>query len=222
MASTRLIVFFTESDQEDESVTKMNEDIAVRWLTGNPHFRGMFLEDFFEPDTNVRDFMSLQRPFTESGKHPGDIDLLLVDPLKPKFSIVFECKRVKAVSFDNRSIVNSEEKIRRGVKQANSYRELGFHQTYLIVILLDDGRAMRMPNNMFNYGTGETINYIYSIPKQEPPHEDVGVICVKVNQPTGKHINLTGGLGFCIDKPARRLDQSHNVNTGIKMILDRP
>lgn len=91
-----------------------------------------------------------------------------------------------------------------------------------MIILLDDGRAMHMPNPMFNYGTGDTINYIYSISKQEPPHEDVGVIYVKVNQPTGKHINLSGGLGFCIDKPARHLDQSHHVNTGIKMILDRP
>lgn len=51
--------FFTVSDQDDESVTKMNEDIAVRWLMGNPRFRGMFLEDFFEPITNVRDFVGL-------------------------------------------------------------------------------------------------------------------------------------------------------------------
>lgn len=211
--------FFTESDWDDESVTKMHEDTAVRWLMSNPHFRQMFLQDFFDSAAAVRDFIGLQRPFTESGKHPGDIDLLLVDPVRPKFAVAFECKRVKALSSDDRSNVNSAKKIRHGVMQANSYRELGFHQTYLMIILLDDGRAMKTPNTMFRCGTGNTIDYIYSIPKQEPLHEEVGVIFVKVNQPTGKHINLTGGIGFCIDKKAGRQDQSHHVNTGINMIL---
>jgi hypothetical protein len=105
---------------------------------------------------------------------------------------------------------------------ANAYRELGFHQTYLMIILLDDGRAMSTPNTMFRYGTEKTIEYIYSIPKQEPLHDDVGVIYVKISQPTGKHINLTGGIGFCIDKKAKRLDQSHHVNTGINIILANP
>jgi len=110
-------------------------------------------------------------------------------------------------------------KIRHGIKQANAYRELGFYQTYLLIILLDDGRAMTAPNTMFRYGKDDTLESIYSIPWQEPLHEDVGIVYVKVNQTTGKSINLTGGIGFCIDKKARLVEQHANITTGIKTIL---
>jgi hypothetical protein len=211
--------FFEESDQQNESVTLMSEDAAIRWLMTNSKFRRMFIEGFFDAADRVLDFYGLQQPLTDSNKMPGDIDLLLVNPLKTQFAIAFECKRVKAISYDSGSKVNNIAKIRHGIKQANAYRELGFHQTYLMIILLDDGRAMTTPNTMFRYGKDNTLDSIYSIPWQEPLHEDVGIVYVKVNQTTGKSISLTGGIGFRIDKRANHLEQSYKINTDVKMIL---
>jgi hypothetical protein len=142
--------FFTESDSQDATVTGMTEDVAIKWLISNPRFRNTFISDFFDQPGTIKEFYGLQRPFTNPNKVPGDIDVLLADPFQPQYSIAFECKRVKAISTDTGSKVNNVQAIKKCVRQANAYRELGFHQTYLTIILLDDGRAMTTPNTMFS------------------------------------------------------------------------
>jgi hypothetical protein len=213
--------FFTESDHDDHSVTDMVEDAAVKWLVSNQHFRRMFLEDFFPLPDQVKIFDGLRHPFTISGRLPGDIDLLLVDPARCDAAIGIECKRVKLVSTDTYPNVNGDgvAKIRRGILQANGYRELGFHQSYLMIIVLEDGRAMTTPNTMFRYSKHYIAESIYNIPWHENLHQDVGVIFVKVNQTTGKSIELTGGLGFCVDKKAALINQSHRITTNLKELL---
>ncbi len=178
--------FFTKSDRNDPSVTEKTESDAVQWLFNNRRFRRMFLEDFFSLPDQVKIFYGLQHPFTLSGRVPGDIDLLLVDPTRCDASIAIECKRVKVVSTDAYPKVNGDgaSKIRHGILQANSYRELGFHRNYLMIIVLDDGRAMTTPNTMFRYSKHYTAETIYNIPWHESLHKDVGIIYVKVNQTT--------------------------------------
>jgi len=211
--------FFTESDSRDSTVTGMTEETAIKWLISNPHFRNAFISDFFDNPSAIKEFYGLQRPFTDPNKVPGDIDLLLVDPFQPQYSIAFECKRVKAISTDTGSKVNNVQAIKKCVRQANAYRELGFYQTYLTIILLDDGRAMTTPNTMFRYGNSPAIECIYNIPWQEPLHEDVGIIYIKVNQTTGKSIELSGSVGFCIDKTANYLEQTTKMTSQIRSLF---
>lgn len=198
----------------------MNEGRALEWLLTNTSFRQMFLNEFFPGISDVKIFTGLSTPFTNPNTIPGDIDLLLVSESRPDKTIAFECKRVKAVSGPgNIAKVNNVQKLVHGIKQANAYQSLGFHQSYLAVILLDDGRALDTPNIMFRYGKTTSIESIYEIPWNEPLHRDVGIVFIKLNQTTGKNIQHAGGFGFCVDKAAGRLEQMDEMNQKVGTLL---
>lgn len=219
VGNQRTIKFFTETDEDDESVTTLSEEAAIHWLFNNPHFFEMFADGFFGYYTGVEKYFGLKEPFTNQNKKPGDIDLLLLDKEKPHQAIAFECKKVKAITIDEHiSKVNNIEKIRKGILQVNQYQSLGFYQSYLLIILLDDGRYKKTPNQMFR-AHKEDVERIYDIPWNENLNSDVGVVYVKVNQTTGRHINFTGGFGFCIDKPAQKLEQTASMTNKVKELI---
>lgn len=212
--------FFTENEEDEESVTGMSEDQAIRWLMNHPVFRKDFLGEFFANVSDVKCFFSTVEPFTSHNKMPGDIDLICVETLQPHKPVAFECKRVKAVSIkEGESKVNNAEKIKKGVKQANQYQSLGFHKTYLVVILLDDGRKMDTPNVPFRYGRAENIGHVYDIPWQEPLHKDVGIIFIKVNQMTGRNYNFSVSIGYCVEKEAVPLDQTNEMTNKVRELI---
>lgn len=212
--------FFTENNEDDESVTSMSEDQAIRWLLNHPALRDSLLSEFFPDAFRIKCFFGVTKPFTSIGKMPGDIDVLLVDPMQPQKAVAFECKRVKSISIkDGESKLNNVEKIKKGIKQANQYQSLGFYKSYLMIILLDDGRKMDTPNVIFRYGRAENIGHMYDIPWQEPLNVDVGIIFVKVNQMTGKHINFSVSIGYCIEKEATPLEQTHEMTNKVRELL---
>jgi hypothetical protein len=154
-------------------VTCMTEDMAMRWLFNNPTFRNDFTREFFPDLAKLRHYFSLGHPFTRHHIVPGDIDLLLVHPDHPNSPIAFECKRVKIVAqAEGPPTVNRLSEIAKGIKQANGYQSLGFHQSYLLVILLDDGRVMATPNTMFRYAETAAVSAVYNIPWIENLHPD--------------------------------------------------
>jgi hypothetical protein len=198
----------------------MTEEQAIRWLFQNNTFSKHFLENFITDTTAIRPYFGVTNPFVTGGKKPGDIDLMLVDPMRPDRTMAFECKRVKATSLcKDYSTVNNANGIRKGVLQANALQSLGFHRSYLMIILLDDGRELDYPNTMMRRSTSNNVEDIYEIPFNEKIHDDVGVVYVKVTQPTGKHFDLMGGTGVCIDKEAGRLDQSSEMTSKVVSFL---
>lgn len=212
--------FFTESEDYEESVSSLTEGQAVAWLFRTPTLQRFFIEEFFEYSSSIKVYSEIEEPITEKNKIPGDIDLLLIDTQRPHQSIAFECKRVKAVyQSEGKSKVNNSNKIRKGVIQANKYRELGFHKTYLVIILLDDARASKLPNVMMRSSDASEVKHIYSMEWYEKLHPDVGLVFIKVSQPTGKGVNQFGGIGICIDKRSNPIDQTNKLNTDIKFIL---
>jgi len=215
--------FFNENDDDEQSITSLNETEAVNWLLKYPGFRNFFLEEFFASPQNVKAFTGIKEPITSQNKKPGDIDLLLVDPAFPNQAIGFECKRVKSVDqTEEYSKINSIEKIRSGVRQASAYQSLGFYKSFLMIMLLDDGRALNDPNVMFRYGKTANIARMYELPWQEPLQEDVGIVFIKVNQMTGKHYNHSISIGICIEKQAKPLDQLNRLTDKIQEILKHP
>jgi hypothetical protein len=216
--NTRLIYnFFQANDLNEPSITALNEDMALRWLIEHPEFRNFFIHRFLPHCSNVRTFYNLEHPFTSKNKMPGDIDLLIVDPIQPHRAIAFECKRIKVVTLESGiPKVNNAGSLKKGVRQANAYQSLGFHQSYLMIILLDDGRMLGTPNTIFRYNKGESVDSIYDIPANEPLHPDVGIIYVRINQMTGKNINHSISMGFCIDKRAVPLEQTTEMTNKVR------
>jgi hypothetical protein len=214
------VSFFTENTDNDLSVTSMTEDIALRWLFQIYLFKQFFLESFFKDISAVRPFFGLTDPFVIANKKPGDIDLLLINTNLPNRPIAFECKRVKATSIDGKySKVNNAQGIKEGTVQINKYQSLGFYKSYLMIILLDDSRQIEYANTMMRRSTSDNVEAIYEIPWNENLHDDVGVVYIKVTQPTGKNFNLMGGIGICIDKLAKPLEQTAEMNAKVMAFL---
>ena len=208
--------FFHESMDNDESVTNNTEELIVNWIFNHKSTARFFASHFATDLLNLRAYSGLTKPFTTNNQKPGDIDLLFVDPYSPNKSIAFEVKKVKALAIDNEvSKVNGSEKIIKGVMQVNRYQSIGFHRTYLLVIILNDGRAKNTPNVMLRKANSKDVTRVYNIPWNEPLHEDVGITFLDINQFTGRHINQTGSLGLCIDKEASWLDQTYELTLKI-------
>jgi len=119
---------------------------------------------------------------------------------------------------DGTATVNRAGEIDKGIIQANAHRELGFHQTYLLVILLDDGRDLKVPNPMFRHTTGEPVDRVLNIPWRQERHPDVGVIYIKINQILGKDINHAHSIGFCIDERAKQCVQTQEMTNKIRSL----
>ena len=66
-------------------------------------------------------------------------------------------------------------------------------------------KAARIP--FFRGPNPETWHEVYEFPDREQVDQDVGIIFVKIIQPTGKDYQQYGLLGICIDREAARLNQ---------------
>lgn len=214
------IRFFNETNENSDSVTSMTEDQAIKWLFNSFPFRQTFIERFFGNSNSIYSFFGKKDPFVVHGKKPGDIDILLVDKERPDKIIAFECKRLKVTSVDSPlPKVNNANGIKHGVKQANGLQSLGFYKSYLMIILLDDSRHFDYPNTMMRNSKWQEVEEIYDIPWNEPLNQDVGIVFVKITQPTGKHFNEMAGIGYCIDKEANEQEQTTSMTNRIKELL---
>lgn len=213
--------FFRETDENSESVASMTEAQAVEWLFNRVSFSPFFSEGFFDNTSMVRPFFNKKDPFVIPGKKPGDIDILLIDSERPDKAVAFECKRLKVSSrYSPLPKVNNVNGIRQGVKQANGLQSLGFYRSYLMILLLDDSRHFSYANTMMRNSKWPEVEEVYDIPWNEPLHPDVGIVFVKVTQPTGKHFNEMAGIGYCIDKAAGPQEQTPAMNNKVKELLN--
>lgn len=214
------VSFFTETDENRESVTLLTEDQAIKWLFNTYSFGKLFAEGFFNDEGCIQAFFGKKEPFVFAGRKPGDIDILLIDNERPEKAIAFECKRLKVTSVDSPlPKINNVQGIRQGVKQANGLQSLGFYKSYLMIILLDDSRHFKYPNTMMRNSKWEDVELVYDIPWNEPLNQDVGIVFVKVTQPTGKHYNEMFGIGYCIDKEAIEQEQTIPMTNKIRELL---
>ncbi len=200
--------FFTEETYNSKSVRDYFEDEITDWILDNKTRRQFFVSKFFNHSQNILDYRRVQKPFTPDRGKPGDIDIILFDPLDISQSIAFECKRVKVQALnEDDSKINGAHNIREGIIQANKYLELGFSKVFLVVYLLHDGRLLKTPSTLHRHGKGENVKKLYNIPLNEGLKDEVGLVFVEVYQNTDKLINSKYGLGICVDKDAREMEQ---------------
>lgn len=215
------VPFFHDTADDEVSVTSNTEDQILRWILTHRSVGRFFIDHFATDLVNLRAYVGLTHPFVTPNQKPGDIDLFLVDPSMPQRGIAFEVKRVKALAIDDEvSKVNGAEKIVKGVIQANKYQSIGFGQSYLLLIVLNDGRAKATANVMLRSANSIDVRRVYNIPWNEPLHRDVGIVFFDVDQPTGRHINQTGSVGICIDKEAAQIEQSYEFTKRVIQLIN--
>jgi hypothetical protein len=220
-AGESFILHSEDPGMNDESATERDEKRIVKWLLHEqPSAAQLILQELGMP---LNSFVAREvtEPFTQPNKKPGDIDALICAPNKANQTMVIECKKVSVVAQNTRQdIVHKVEKIGKGVSQVNALRELGFHETYLAVITVVDGRE-RVGYNVLSRGIGDsthdthlgtrtqkTLKRIYEFPRREDLHDDVGIMFIEVIQPTGKSLDEKFGVCICVDKRATPQEQS--------------
>lgn len=216
------IPLFEDSGNNDRSVVLNDEKSIVQWLFNkNLQLMSSFLYDIFDQPNNVRVFFEIKDLFFNKTDNRGDIDLLLVDHKQPQKSISFECKRIVATKdSDGKARIrgNSPNKIRKGIIQSNRNQSLGFHKSYLMLIVLDDARYSNA-SNVFHRSNTEDI-FDVEIPWNEKLNEEVGIVFLKIKQITDNCIDLSGGIGFRIEKQATPLDQTIETTSKILRLLE--
>jgi hypothetical protein len=207
--------FFKDVDESQESVTALIEAETVNWIFRDNSFREFFCADFFKNPQCVRPFFNLTEPFVRKNEKPGDIDLVLVDPDMPEKAIAFECKRIKINTLvDQKTKINGLQNIAQGIPQINKYLNLGFHQTYLMILALDDSKNVKTENVMLR---SSEVSLNFSWPKSLK-HE-IGLIYVRITQQTKRHHKFMCGFGFNINKLAEMREQKNEITNKIRNLL---
>lgn len=116
--------------------------------------------------------------------------------------------------------VSKLESVAQVVKQARIQREeYGFHQNYIALFIQTFGRNREQQNVLFRGPGSETFREIYDFPQRDSVHEDVGIIFIKITQPTGTDFREKGSIGICVDKVAGRLTQSTYLTERISELV---
>lgn len=127
-------------------------------------------------------------------------------------AIGIEAKCVKAKTLKNGKIVlNKEHNISKGITQVNSYLQFGFHHTYLLMVLLDDGQYNKKYNKFFRDTDLSVSKKLFNQNILKNLHPDVGLIYLKVNQITGKSIFQSGKISVLVEQEAK--DKKQKAST---------
>ena len=211
--------FEDNSIESGESVTENPEKDIVHWLFSNDIVRSSIVKEFVSYNNDNVYGLEVGHPIiTDCGKKPGDIDILLCNNCTPNQAIAIECKRVKVViQQDGKQKVNKMQEIGEGIRQANGLQSMGFHQSYLLLLIVVNARLKVANGNIFfKYENQKETSEIYEVPMDSSLHNDVGVAYIEIIQPTGKAINEMGHVGICIDKRAMQLEQPSHLSKRIK------
>ncbi len=222
----RTYEFFGSSTLNEPSITELEEKDIVKWLISDNSARDLIIEDILPIKTGEKYFYKaeVQEPVLTKDEQDsiGDIDFLVCPLNNPELTTVIEFKRIKVITQPNGKVkINRFEKNRnKGLKQIRELRKFDFHQTYLGIIIEDDGRHTQEIGTVFKTSKGENVNDIFSITFDSRLDQYAGVIYIIVNQPTGENYNLRFNLKLCTHKAAKPIHQkslmTHRVNTLIK------
>lgn len=215
-AGQRFELYRDHIDRDDDDVTKQEEEQILRWILSSSAREFFFQELGIKPNPFVA--LSVRHPVIEHGYFkPGDIDILICDRDRADLAIGIQCKRVKVRALsDEVDDCNKIPDITGGIKQVNLQREhLGFHRNYLMIVIETYGRGRSSSNVLFRGPSRESFKEIYDFPRRESLHSDVGIIFVKVTQPTGKSFQQMADIGICVDQDAARLEQTVQLTNRI-------
>ena len=81
-------------------------------------------------------------------------------------------------------------------------------------------RRRRAEYNFISRGPSPGVfRRIYHITKDQPIHNDVGLIFVEITQPTRSNVDQSGMVAVCMDKPAIPLDQSPGITARVRQLI---
>lgn len=200
--------------QEDEktnfkAVTAFTEREILDFLFSKHDLYHLLLEAIGLSKNNFNLFREVQHPIiTDQNEKPGDLDIILFNSDSKHKTIGIEAKCVKAKTLkDGKIVLNKEHNITKGITQVNSYLQFGFHRTFLLMILLDDGQHNKRYNQFFRDTDLSVSKKMFNQNVLKNLHKEVGLIYLKVNQITGKSIFQSGKISILVEREAKEKTQ---------------
>jgi hypothetical protein len=208
---------FTDYDYLDEDrVVTIPEGKMVKRIFMSCGRDLLFQELNIPADSSIN--FEVITPVVDPGQRPGEIDAIICLGGRPDLSMGIQCKRVKVEALSqSEDKCNKIHGITEGIKQVNLQRRtFGFHQNYLAVLIETLGKRRIESNTAFRGPTRDTFAEIYDMTQNESLDEEVGIVFIKVTQPTGKSWMRNFQLSVCVDKPAAWLEQTPRLTNKIK------
>lgn len=119
----------------------------------------------------------------------GDIDVLQWYRFAPENAVAIECKRVKysQATFDG-VLPNKVRALRKGARQATRLLEMGFHNTWLVVFAVVDGRGRSGFNFAFRGWTEEMRGTLEREFDRLALPANTGLLLIELTQPIEKDL----------------------------------
>ncbi len=204
------------------SATSLNETPLCRWLFGAfPSSRLLADELGFAPGCCPL-FEVPTTSLIPDARGPGDIDVLVSSAKRPEAAIAFEAKRVKisAGAFDT-GLPGKLSDLRHGVQQANLLHALGFHRSYLLVIIVTDGRQRADFNFASRGPTSELVSIVDGFRDRDRLDPHVGIAFIEVTQPVDREIESAGAIGVRVARDAVKLPQPVTLTNAVGELFRR-
>jgi len=212
--------FFQEDEKNNfKTVTEFTERDILDFLFSKHDLHHLLLDAVRLSKSNFNLLRDVQYPIiTNQNEKPGDLDMILYNLDSRHKAIGLEVKCVKARTLKNGQIVlNKEHNITKGITQVNGYLQFGFHRTYLLMILLDDGQHNKRYNQFFRDTDLSVSKKLFNQNILKNLHHDIGLIYLKVNQITGKSIFQSGKISVLLEREAK--DKKQKASTTEKLTL---
>lgn len=197
---------------------RFNEPEFIQWLIKKDKIRMLWHELFPNKKSSLQFHTELKEPFTVKNNKPGDIDILAFQ--HPDIAVGIECKIIKydfekqiVNPFDTTRAFNKLNGIDKAWEQLEGYRRLGFHKTYLLLIVLDDQSGNKTPGQLSRKVGSKTVIQLANL----QPKNDSGVIILYVSQITEYELDVQNIVNLEIIKEAIPRVQNENLT---EMIIE--
>ncbi len=202
------------------SATDVHEAELARWLfTALTPARLLASKLGLVPGMQVA-FLTDTSILASTARGPGDIDVLAVDGRCPEQAVAVEVKRVKMPSESYlTSQPNKLQELEKGCKQVGLLRAIGFHRTYLLIVVVADGREQTAVSFPFRGPTPALVKAVKEKLRSLEFHPDVGVVVVEATQPVDKDIQDSGAIGIWTHQEASMIRQPPELTAKIASFL---
>jgi hypothetical protein len=213
---------YEENDKlaSSDRMTSVYEENLVKWMLCNDSRKECFFKGVIPSNHDYFILQAVPNRVLVPEAKDGDIDILVFPKDQPDQGIAFEVKRVK-VTIDEKDVedVNKDERaIKKGIKQTNYLHKHGFHQTYLVILIVTDGQNRTTKDMPFRYADSDRIRALYDLSFNKKLNKEIGVIFVHISEPSSASIDFMGHFATCLDKRSAEREQSVELTERLRTV----
>lgn len=205
-------------EPEYKSIREFTESEIIDFIYKENFYHQLYKEIGLSDSQKITILREQKAPFIlNQNSKPGDLDLILHDPEEPEKAIALEVKCVKFKTHNDQVVTTNKEKsISEGITQINEYLKLGFHKTYLLVVLLDESWQQDKPNSISKESGLENAPKLINPRILKNLDKNIGLLYMGVRQITPQSVYSNTRLDIRTIQDAVEIDQDERITEILK------